>query len=58
VPATTRRIGIMSPAIESTRGPVLLCYDGSDAAGRAIEHAARMLGGEAIVLTVWSRWAP
>jgi nucleotide-binding universal stress UspA family protein len=33
---------------------VLLCYDGSDAAGRAIERAGQILGGgEAIVLTVW-----
>lgn len=31
-----------------------LCYDGSDAARRAIERAGRVLGGgEAIVLTVW-----
>jgi nucleotide-binding universal stress UspA family protein len=34
--------------------PVLLCYDGSDSAKRAIEHAgALMAGGPAIVLTVW-----
>ena len=34
--------------------PVLLCYDGSDAAKRAIESAGKLLGGgNAIVLTVW-----
>jgi hypothetical protein len=33
---------------------VLLSYDGSDAARRAIERAGQLLGGgEAIVLTVW-----
>jgi hypothetical protein len=36
------------------RGPVLLCYDGSDLAKRAIERAGQaVVGGEAIVLTVW-----
>jgi nucleotide-binding universal stress UspA family protein len=40
-------------ATEGRSGPVLLCYDGSDGAGRAIERAGRVLGGEAIVLTVW-----
>ena len=36
------------------RGPVLLCYDGSDPAKRAIERAGQAVGsGEAIVLTVW-----
>jgi len=35
-------------------GPALLCYDGSEPARRAIEHAARVLGpGPATVLTVW-----
>jgi nucleotide-binding universal stress UspA family protein len=44
----------MGSATERQRGPVLLCYDGSDAARRAIERAGRVLGGgEAIVLTVW-----
>ena len=44
----------MSSATKRERGPVLLCYDGSDAARRAIELAGRVLGGgEAIVLTVW-----
>jgi nucleotide-binding universal stress UspA family protein len=34
--------------------PVLLGYDGSDSAGRAIEAAAALLGsGPAVVLTVW-----
>jgi nucleotide-binding universal stress UspA family protein len=44
----------MDSAIRRQRGPVLLCYDGSDAATRAIERAGQLLGGgEAIVLTVW-----
>ena len=34
--------------------PALLCYDGSDVAGTAIEHAGTLLGGgAAVVLTVW-----
>jgi nucleotide-binding universal stress UspA family protein len=34
--------------------PALLCYDGSDPARRAIEHAGVLLGGgPAVVLTVW-----
>jgi nucleotide-binding universal stress UspA family protein len=38
----------------SDRGPVLLCYDGSDVAKRAIECAGQAVGGgDAIVLTVW-----
>jgi len=44
----------MGSASEGQRGPVLLCYDGSGAARRAIEHAGRVLGGaEGVVLTVW-----
>ncbi len=36
-------------------GPVLLCYDGSDGAKRAVERAAELVGpGPAIVLQVWS----
>jgi nucleotide-binding universal stress UspA family protein len=36
-------------------GPVLFAYDGSDLAGFAIGHAARLLvpGGDALVLCVW-----
>jgi len=35
-------------------GPVLLAYDGSDTAARAIEHAALVLGaGPAVALTVF-----
>jgi nucleotide-binding universal stress UspA family protein len=35
-------------------GPLLLCYDGSEDATRAIEHAGRLLGGrDALVVTVW-----
>ena len=34
--------------------PALLCYDGSDVARSAIEHAGAVLGGgAAVVLTVW-----
>lgn len=34
--------------------PVLLCYDGSDNAARAIDEAAKVLGPRrAIVVTVW-----
>jgi nucleotide-binding universal stress UspA family protein len=36
-----------------TRAPVLLCYDGSDEARRAIRVAGELLGGPALVLTVW-----
>jgi hypothetical protein len=44
----------MDSATGRQRGPVLLSYDGSDAARRAIERAGQLLGGsEAIVLTVW-----
>jgi nucleotide-binding universal stress UspA family protein len=36
------------------RGPVLLCYDGSDTATRGIDRAGLLLGGgDAVVLTVW-----
>src|SRR5918994_1464992 len=35
-------------------GPLLLCYDGSEDAKHAIEHAGRVLGGrDALVVTVW-----
>ena len=35
-------------------GPLLLCYDGSDAAAHAIERAGLLLGGRnALVVTVW-----
>ena len=41
-------------AVARERRPALLCYDGSDSAKSAIEHAAALLdGGPAIVLTVW-----
>jgi nucleotide-binding universal stress UspA family protein len=44
----------MSSATEAQRGPVLLCYDGSESARQAIERAGRVLGGgNAVVLTVW-----
>ena len=39
----------------STNGPILICYDGSDNARRAIETAGDLFHGrEAIVLHVWS----
>src|SRR3954469_25743087 len=35
-------------------GPLLLCYEGSEDARHAIEHAGRLLGGrDALVMTVW-----
>src|SRR3954454_16926811 len=35
-------------------GPLLLCYDGSEDAEHAIEHAGRLFGGrDALVVTVW-----
>jgi nucleotide-binding universal stress UspA family protein len=35
-------------------GPLLLCFDGSEDAKHAIEHAGRLLGGrDALVVTVW-----
>jgi hypothetical protein len=43
----------MDSATGRQRGLVLLCYDGSDNARRAIERAGQLLGGgEAVVLTV------
>src|SRR5205809_2159518 len=34
--------------------PVLICFDGSDIAGRAVERAGALLGdGAAVVLNVW-----
>lgn len=39
---------------QEARGPVLLCYDGSMSARRAIRESGALLGGgSAIVLTVW-----
>ena len=38
----------------SADGPLLLCYDGSEDAKHAIEHAGRLLSGrDALVVTVW-----
>src|SRR4051794_27620580 len=43
-------------------GPLLLCYDGSEDARHAIEHAGHVLGGrDALVVTVWQptpHWPP
>jgi hypothetical protein len=55
-PARVRpaRLRPMSTAGDAPGSPALLCYDGSDAARRAIERAGRVLGGgPATVLTVW-----
>jgi hypothetical protein len=42
------------PGAGTRRGPILLCYDGSDHARRAIEDSAEILGGgEALVLTAF-----
>jgi hypothetical protein len=44
----------MNVVSEEVLGPVLLGYDGSDAAREAIATAGRALGGrEAVVITVW-----
>jgi nucleotide-binding universal stress UspA family protein len=49
VPATT--------AEEDTQGPLVLCYDGSDAAKRAISIAGRLLDPQpALVLHFWESW--
>lgn len=49
VPATARD--------EETGGPVLLCYDGSDSAKRAIELAGELLEPQpALVLHFWESW--
>jgi nucleotide-binding universal stress UspA family protein len=44
-------------AEEPAGGPLLLCYDGSEAAGRAIAAAAELLAERrALVLNVWESW--
>jgi hypothetical protein len=47
-----QEIRIMGSTTETDRGPVLLCYDGSDTAKRALEHAGHVLGGDEL-----ERWA-
>jgi nucleotide-binding universal stress UspA family protein len=44
---------------KGTDGPVLLAYDGSEVAGRAIQESARLLGARrpATCLTVWTSTA-
>src|SRR6185437_13990236 len=38
--------------------PILLCYDGSDDAFRAIEFAGSLFpGGKAVVLSVWAHYS-
>jgi hypothetical protein len=45
----------MDSAKGRQRGPVLLCYDGSETARRAIERAGRLLaGGPVVMLTTAS----
>jgi nucleotide-binding universal stress UspA family protein len=42
---------------EDTGGPLLLCYDGSDGAKRAIAAASRLFGGrKALVFHTWESW--
>jgi len=41
--------------VSPAKQPVLLCYDGSDDAKHAIEHAGELLSGDALVVTVWQR---
>ena len=43
---------------ETCDGPLLLCYDGSDAAERAIARAGALCAPRtAVVLNVWESWA-
>jgi nucleotide-binding universal stress UspA family protein len=47
-------VAVVPDCEASARGPILIAYDGSDAAGRAIEATGRLLGGRpAIVVHVW-----
>ncbi len=40
-------------------GPLVICYDGSEDAKHAIEHAGSLLGGrDALVVTVWQGSPP
>jgi nucleotide-binding universal stress UspA family protein len=44
----------MSSRSDTTTGPALLCFDGSEDSRRAIERAAALLGGgRALVVHVW-----
>src|SRR5689334_5622095 len=46
------------PIANRTRGPLLVCYDGSDDAKYAIEIASTLFpGGHALVASVWQRLA-
>jgi nucleotide-binding universal stress UspA family protein len=54
------RLPVMTFAVDpaghtrTADGPLLLCYEGSEDAKHAIEHAGRVLGGrDALVVTVW-----
>jgi nucleotide-binding universal stress UspA family protein len=45
---------LVVPECEPASGPVVLAYDGSEAAGAAIRAAGRLLGGrDAVVVHVW-----
>ena len=44
----------MLSRVEAAEGPILIAFDGSDAAQRAVSEAARLLGArKALVVTVW-----
>ena len=44
----------MLSRVEAAEGPILIAFDGSDAAQRAVSDAARLLGArKALVVTVW-----
>ena len=53
LPVTTFAVDLAGHT-RTADGPLLLCYDGSDDAKHAIEHAGRLLGDrDALVVTVW-----
>jgi nucleotide-binding universal stress UspA family protein len=53
VPVTTYAVDLRGHASRAA-GPVLLCYDGSEDAGHAIERVGALFAGRpAIVVTVW-----
>jgi nucleotide-binding universal stress UspA family protein len=53
LPVTTYAVDRRGRTLTAS-GPLLLCYDGSDHARNAIEHAGTLFAGEhALVVTVW-----
>ena len=59
LPVTTYTVDPLGHT-SSGDGPLLLCFDGSERAARAIERAGTLFAGrDAVVLTVWRalRWA-